>query len=113
MLHTVLFNFANGAEERSMGKVSFPGFIGSQDGRFSVTGLDKPGPALLGMDYLQSLGWCVDFETGRCVMNKQRQDFVLPRLTNGLLYLDVLDHGAMVTQSAVENADAVQLAVQP
>ena len=111
--YSALFTFANGAEERSMGKVSFPGFIGSQDGRFSVTGLDKPGPALLGMDYLQSSGWCVDFETGRCVMKKLRQDFVLPRLTNGHLHLDVLDHGAMVTQSAVENADAVQLAVQP
>ena len=56
--------------------------------------MDKPGPALLGMDHLHALGFCVDFETGRCVVKALGQDFQLPRLANGHLVLDILSHPA-------------------
>ncbi len=101
---TSMFTFANGAEERSLGKITFPGFIGTSGGKFKVTGLDKPGPALLGMDYLSSLGFCIDFETGRCVVKALKQDFTLPRLANGHLFLDMCDHGALLQQAATTEA---------
>ena len=91
------FTFANGAKDTSMGRITIPSFIAEISGTLTFTGLNKPGPALLGMDHLQALGFCVDFETGRCVVKSLAQDFTLPRLANGHLVLDILKHPPAVT----------------
>lgn len=72
------FTFAIREEERSLDKIAIPMFLGGVAGKRSFTGLDQPGPALLGMDYMRGMGWCIDFETGRCVIRKLKQHFVLP-----------------------------------
>ena len=98
------FTFANGAKDSSLGRITIPAFISEISGKLTFTGLDKPGPALLGMDHLQALGFCVDFETGRCVVKALGQDFQLPRLANGHLVLDILNHpGKKLSIKAVTN----------
>ena len=77
------FTFATGAEEWFLDMIAMPMFLGGVAGKLSFTELDKPGPALLSMDYMHGVGWCIEFETGRCVIKELKQDFVLPRLPNG------------------------------
>ena len=103
------FTFANGAREASMGRVGVPAFIGGVSGRCSFIGLDRNGPALLGMDHLRAMGFCIDFETGRCVVKALGLDLTLPRLPNGHLYIDILTVPVCAVQ---KSADAGIVAVR-
>ena len=95
------FTFANGEEERSFGKITIPMFLGGIAGKLSCTGLDKAGSALLGMTYMHGMGWCIDFETGRCVIKELEQHFGLSRL------MDIFNHSAVATP-VKRNRDALR-----
>ena len=88
---TTELTFANGQKTRSIGRITVPAFIGDESGTLTFTGIDHNGPALLGMDHLRALGFCVDFNTGRCAVKNLAKDFQLPRLNNGHLFLDILN----------------------
>ena len=107
--YATMLTFANGETSTSLGKITVPMFLGGVSGKLKFVGVDKPGPALLGMDYMQHMGWCVDFETGRCVIKELKQDFVLPRLPNGHLYVDIFDHSRIGAVSASATVQAVAL----
>eukprot|EP00969_Alexandrium_andersonii_P373194 15483437-Alexandrium_andersonii.AAC.1 len=70
--------------------ITVPAFVGGEGGTLTFTGVDAPGPALLGMDHLKALGFCVDFDTGRCVIKGLSKGIQLPRLNNRHLYIDIL-----------------------
>ena len=59
------FTFANGAEEWSLDMITIPMFLGGVVGNLSLTGLDQPGPALLGMRSMHGIGRGIDLQTGQ------------------------------------------------
>ena len=59
------FTFAISAAEWSLDMIAIPMFLGGVAGNLFFTGLDKPGPALLGIRYTHGIGHGIDFETGQ------------------------------------------------
>eukprot|EP00969_Alexandrium_andersonii_P211011 9319242-Alexandrium_andersonii.AAC.1 len=55
--YQVDLTFANGEASRSVGRITVPALIGDEGGPLTFTGVDAPGPALLGMDHLEALGF--------------------------------------------------------